>query len=298
MRRLLVPVFSTFVLASLAMADGVGPLRKMTEAEASTFTNLRDTMQSALPAAPDGYKFEFAFVSECDAGMLPEAIGPGDSFPMSFQAVYTFDSSIGGEKQMAAYMDKAKGTPEQQAKLAELNAKEAELRKARDETRDRAEKDRIRAEMKAVNAQADSLLDEIMKQYQAWLAAGGAAATAQDVEKSLPPKELTVWFRVNQTVSVIDTAFHYEVEGMPLAFENAEGCDGYDSYCITLLIGPFEKKDKISGRDRYMLLEATPGVSTKARGVAVLVGGPKDKPEAVREFLQKIDLAKLKSLVI
>jgi hypothetical protein len=297
MRHMLASVFCVFLLTPLALADGVGPARKMTEAEASTFTTVRNTIQSALPSAPEGYALTFTYVSEFDEGTIPEAIGAGEMFRMSFTALYTFDDSNVAAQQFASYMDKAKGTPEQQARLAKLDAKDNELREARDATRDRAEKDRIRAAMKAAQAKADSLRTEIMTQYQAWLAAGGAEAAAADVTKSLPAKELSVRILINQTVSVTDTASPYPIEGVPLAFENGEGCEGFDTYCISVLIGPFAKKDKVSGRDRYMLPDAAPGVPTKARGIALMIGGPKDKPEAVRDFLRKIDLAKLKALV-
>ncbi len=298
MRRSLVFLFCFLVLGSPALADGVGPERKMTEAEASTFAAVRNTIQSALPAARNGYEFKFAYVSEFSEGMVPESIGAGEMFRMSYEATYTFDNSNAAAQQMSMYMDRAKGTPEQQAMLAELDAKGAELKKARDSTRDRGEKEKIRAALKVVRDRADSLQTAIMADYQAWVASGGAATAAQDMQKTLPAKELSVRIVINQTISVLDTASHYEVEGVPLAFDKAEGCAGYDTYCLTLLIGPFAKTDKVSGRDRYKLPDVAPGVPTKARGIAVMIGGPKDKPEAVRELLQQIDLAKLKALVL
>jgi hypothetical protein len=270
----------------------------MTEAEASTFAAVRKTIQSALPAARNGYEFKFAYVSEFSEGMIPEAIGAGEMFRMSYEATYTFDNSNTAAQQMSMYMDRAKGTPEQQAMLAELDAKEADLKKARDGTRDRAEKERIRAALKVVRDRADSLQTMIMADYQAWVASGGAATAAQDMQKALPAKELSVRIVINQTVSVLDTAPQYPVEGIPLAFEKTEGCAGYDTYCLTLLIGPFAKTDKVSGRDRYKLPDVAHGVPTKARGIAVMIGGPKDKPEAVRELLKQIDLEKLKALVL
>jgi hypothetical protein len=298
MRHVLAFAFGCLLPASLALADGVGPQRKMTEAEASTFATVRNTIQSALPAAPSGYTFAFTHVTDFDEGMIAEAIGPGEMFRMSFTAMYAYDDSNAGAQQMAAYMDKASGTPEQQAALAALDAKDSELREARDATRDRAEKDRIREARKAVQAKADSLRATIMTEYQAWLAAGGAAAVAQDREQSLPARELSIRVRINQTVSVPETAPPYPIEGTPLAFEKSDGCEEFEAYCITVLIGPFAKKDKVSGSDRYMLPETAPGVPTKARGIAIMIGGPKDKPEAVREFLRKVDFAKLEALVL
>jgi hypothetical protein len=298
MRCLHVSVFCLLVLSSPAFADGVGPERKMTEAEGSTFTAVRNTIQSALPAAPNGYTFSFKYESEFGEGMLPEAIGNGEMFRMSYTATYTFDNSNAAALQMAMYMDRAKGTPEQQASLAELDAKEAELKKARSAAKDPAEKDKIRAALKVVQDRADSLRTAIMADYQAWVASGGANTAAQDLEKSLPAKELSIRIDINQTVIVLDTAPHYDIEGIPLTFEKTDGCEGYDTYCLTVLIGPFAKTDKVSGRDRYKLSGTAPGVPTKARGIALMVGGPKDKPEVVREFLQQIDLTKFKALVL
>ena len=297
MKRLLTLLFCGLVPAGLALADGPGPSRKMTDAELSAFNHVRSTIQNALPKAPEGYKFTFEYQSDFDEGKVPEAIKPDQMFWMSYVATYTLDRSLRAEREMSTYMDRAKGTPEQQAELAELDAKDAELTKARDRTRDRAEKDKIRAEMKTVNAEAEQLRAEIMTQYQAWLASGGAATTSQNVDKSLPASELSIRVMINQVISLIDKASPFKVEGFPLVFEQSEGCSGSDTYCITVFLGPFEKSKRVSGYTRYEPRETGPGVCTKVRGMALTIGGPKDKLEGVRDFLQKTDLTKLKSLV-
>jgi hypothetical protein len=194
-------------------------------------------------------------------------------------------------------MERAKGTPEQQAKVGALEAKVAELKKARDNAGSRAEKDRIRAQLKSVQAEESRLQNEIMAQFQAWMAAGGATAATQSAEASVPAKLLTIRAVINSTVSVIDTATPYQIEGFPLAFERSEGCDDFDTYCITVFLGPFAKIDKVSGRDRYKLPEESPGVCTKARGIALTFAGPQDKPESVRELLRQTNLEVLKTLV-
>lgn len=298
MKRLLTALSLILIPASFALADGPGPERKMTAAEASAFNSLRAAIQNALPKVPEGYKFTFEYVSDFGDGMIPEAIKSGAMFQMSYAATYVFDSAIREGKEVSSFMDRAKGTPEQQARLAELNAKDEELGKARDQTRDRAEKDRIRAQRKAISAQQDSLLQEIITQYQAWAAAGGAQALTQSLDKSLPAKELTIRIRVNDDdVSLIDKATPYAIPGVPLAFEQSEGCADYDTYCITVFLGPFEKTRKISEYTSYQLRNAGPGIPTKARGIAVFFGGPKDRPESVRAFVQKTDLGKLKALL-
>ena len=135
MRRLLSTSFCVLITASAAFADGVGPQRKMTEAEAAAYGNVTGTLRSALPKAPAEYSFQFSRVSDFDEGMVPKALKPTDMFRMVHTATYTLDTSDLGEKQRSASMDRARGTPEQQKRMAELNAKEAVLTRERDRAR-------------------------------------------------------------------------------------------------------------------------------------------------------------------
>jgi hypothetical protein len=297
MNRLLAVVSGLLLAGSVAWADGIGPGREMTGPEALAYQEVHDTIQKALPKAPEGYAFEFKLEGERAEGEVPEGIGPSEMFQIRFLATYTLEQDNSAEAAQAALMERAKGTPEQQAKMAELEAKAAELKKARDDAGSRAEKDQIRAQLKSVQAEENQLQDEIMAQFQAWMASGGATAVQQSAAASVPAKLLTVRAMINSTVSVIDTATPYKIEGFPLAFERSEGCDDVDTYCITVFLGPFAKADKISGRDRYRLPEDSPGVPTKARGIALTFAGPKDKPESVRELLRKTNLEILKPLV-
>lgn len=286
------------LLVSLAAADGVGPLRKMTEAEAASAARVRETIEGALPKPPDGYSSSFSRESEVDEGMLPEVIAPGGMFRISYTATYTLDPAIRPAREQAAMMEKAKGTPEQQAKLAELVVKGADLKEERDAARDRSEKEAIRARLKAVHDEEQDLYDEIAKEYQAWVAEGGMAAVTQEIDAALPADAISIRITINGGVSVIGSATPYPVEGMPLAFEQREGCPGADSYCITVLIGPYEKADTLSGYTRYKLPDPEPGAATDARAIAVVVGGPKEKPGDVQAMLRAIDWAKLKALVL
>lgn len=297
MKKLCLLLLCALLPAPVTWADGVGPLRKMTEAEAASASKVRETIENSLPKPPDGYSSSFSRNSEVDEGMLPEAIGAGGMFRISYTADYTLDRSIRAQREQSAALEKAKGTPEQQAKLAELSAKGAELKEARDAARDRAEKDAIRAELKAIHDEEQALYDEIAKEYQAWVASGGMTARVQEIDAALPADATSIGITVNGGVSVIDSAVPYPIEGLPLAFEQREGCQGSDSYCITVLIGPYEKADKLSGYTRYKLPEPGPGAATDARGIAVVVGGPKDKPKDVQAMLRAIDWAKLKALV-
>ncbi len=206
MKRLLAALFCLLIPSSSAMADGPGPQRKMTDKEASVFSSVRSTIQDALPKAPQDYVFTLNYQSDFDAGMVPEAIKPNEMFQMAYMARYTRDEKVREEEQTAYFVDRTKGTPEQQARMAELNAKDAELSQARKNAKDPAEKDKIKAERKALSAEIDKLLEEIVAGYQAWLTSGGTTTGAKDIKDALPAKELSIWVRINQDVSLTDKA--------------------------------------------------------------------------------------------
>jgi len=297
MKRLMAALFCLLIPVGVALADGPGPQRKMTDKEASTFNLVRSAIQEALPKAPEGYDFTLRYQSDYDEGMIPEGIKPNEMFQVSYLASYVRDESLIQAETTSYFLDRTKGTPEQQAKMAELNAKDAELSKARKNAKDPAEKDRIRAERKAVSAEIDKLLGEIVAGYQAWLASGGTDAAAQDIKEVLPAKELTIWVRLNQDVSLSDKAVSYAIDGGFPGFEQADECRSYDSYCVTVLVGSFEKVKKISGYTFYQLPEAGADVPTKVLGMALTFTGPKDKPELVRNFVRGTDLESLRNLL-
>ena len=297
MKRCLALAMCLLLPAFLALADGDGPTRKMTGPEAAAFNVLKSAFQVALPKTPANYALAIRFGNDAGEIMLPEAIKPDQMARMSFTATYTLSREFQDGQQRASFTDRAKGTPEQQARLAALDAKDAELTRARDKTRDRGEKERIRAELKAVRNEGNKLRDQVMADYQAWVASGGATAALQNADRALPAKELTVRAFVNQEVNPNDKAAPYKLPGFPLAFEQGDGCQDYDTCCITVLLGAFEKEKRVSGYTRYHLLNANLGVPTKPRGMAIVVAGPKEKPQSVRDFLGQIDLAKLKAVL-
>jgi len=300
MRRSAILGLCTAVLllgAGAARADGDGPTRKMNPAEAAAFTALKTAFRGALPPAPEHYALAVAEPGGAAGFEVPQALAPDRGAWMTFTAVYALSRDFQAGQQQAAFMDRAAGTPEQQAKLAALEAKDAELTRARNAARG-AEKERIRAELKSVQKESNALRDQIMADYQAWVMSGGAAQALQGTDRSLPPKELTVRAVVNQDVSLSDKAAPYPLPGYPLAFEQQEGCRDPGTSCITVFLGTFEKEKRVSDYTRYNLRSAGAAAATKPRGMALVVAGPKDKPQAVREFLAKVDLAKLKAQVV
>lgn len=187
---------------------------------------------------------------------------------------------------VAHLMALTQGSPQQQQRLAALRAKSAELKEARGNARG-VEKERIRAQIKAVNDEENRLVDEI----------ASGAGRAQDPMQSLPAKELSVRFLVNQELNIRDQARPYAVPGVATAFEQVDGCIDAGSYCITVLLGPFEKGKHAGGGTYHSPRKVALGVPTKLRGLALVVSGPKDKPETVRQLLTATDLKKLSALV-
>jgi hypothetical protein len=290
-------VLAALVFAPVVLADGDGPTRKMTAAEASAFAVLKSGVQAALPAAPEGYTLAFDCPGGCDRFEVPETMKGNGAVWMTFVATYTAKAEDMDARIQAAFKDNVAGTPEQQARMKALEARDAELTDARDQTHDRAEKQRIRAELKAVEAEQDSLRDAISQAYEAWAETGGPQAMLQRVQDAMPAKEFTIRVLVNQRASLPDAAPAIRVPGATFAFEQTEGCQRYDECCFTCFVGPFQKVKQISLYTQYKVAEADLGVCTKPQGFEVVVSGPKDKVSAVRALAGKVNLAKLKSLL-
>jgi len=269
----------------------------MTGPEAAAFDDLKRAVQEALPKTPANYTLAFGDGSGPDGLTLPESIKPDQMARLQFSATYTLSQEYRDGQQRNVFTDRAKGTPEQQARLAALDAKDEQLRQAREATRDRGEKDRIRTEQKAVQKEANQLREQIMDAYQAWVAAGGANTALQSHEQSLPARELSVRFFVNQQVDLNDKAVPYRLGGFPLAFEQTEECRDYGTSCISVFLGAFAKEKRVSGYTRYNLSNTNLGVPTKPRGLVVVVAGPKEQAPGVRDFLSQVNLAKLKGLL-
>lgn len=279
--------------ASLALADGDGPSRKMTAAEAAAYESTRKAVREALPPNLAGYTPAFSGFD--GAALLPAGLPADRMYRMSFAVKYALTAEASQRQAVAALMNLTQGTQAQQDRLAALREKSEELKRAR-KTRDRDEKERIRAELKALNDQENTLVAEIASVSRAGATAGGGVPVMQEVAQTLPAKERSVRLQVNQDVRIHDRAKPYPLPGFPAAFDQDEGCPDFGSYCITVLLGPFAAGKRIGGATEYTL-RASPGVPTKPRGLALVVSGPKDKPEDVRDLLLKVDLGKLKAVL-
>lgn len=246
-------LLSTFT----AWADGDGPTRAMTGAEAAAFDTLQGTLRAALPAIPPDYAATFA------------------------------------ARQQQAFTDLTQGSADQQARRAELAARSDELKRARKSARSPEEKERIRAELKKLDVEENAMLDEMVAGAQAqWSTRGPGAAP-----EHLPPRELSIQVFANQAVHVQDIAQPYPVPKADLAFAQNEKCQDASAYCITVLLGDFVREKKISGTTQYTPRDNGAGVSTQPRGLVLIVAGPQDRQENVRDFLRQIDIAKLRSLL-
>lgn len=279
-------LLSTFT----AWADGDGPTRAMTGAEAAAFDTLQGTLRAALPAIPPDYAATF---SGFDRKEVWAALSPGHMVSMSFSARYTLKQEAIAARQQQAFTDLTQGSADQQARRAELAARSDELKRARKSARSPEEKERIRAELKKLDVEENAMLDEMVAGAQAqWSTRGPGAAP-----EHLPPRELSIQVFANQAVHVQDIAQPYPVPKADLAFAQNEKCQDASAYCITVLLGDFVREKKISGTTQYTPRDNGAGVSTQPRGLVLIVAGPQDRQENVRDFLRQIDIAKLRSLL-
>jgi len=294
-RCLMLTMICLLLPSALALADSEGPTRDMNPGERSAYELVKKTVREATSAGLVNYTASFSGFD--DRNQIFERMKSDQMFRMTFTINYTISPEFMQKQSVAAVMARTKGTPQQETRKAELLAKNAELTKARDKTKDRGEKDRIRAELKTVRNEENRLNDEIAAQIRAWSTKEGGVPAMQEITSGLPPQELNVRVQVNQDVYVGDKAKPYQLAGYPMAFEQGEGCPDSGSYCVSVLLGPFEKGKK-DGESTLFRLRNTPlGVPTKPRGLMLVVSGPKEKPEKVKELLGRVDLKKLNSLL-
>ena len=294
-RCLMLAMICLLLPSALAFADGEGPTRDMNPGERSAYELVKKTVREATSAGLVNYTSSFSGFD--DRNQIFERMKSDQMFQMTFAVNYTISSEFMQKQSVAAVMARTKGTPQQEARRAVLQAKHAELTKARNKTKDRGEKDRIRAELKTVNDEENRLTAEIAAQIQAWSTKGGGVPAMQEIASGLPPQELNIRLQINQDVYVGNKAKPYQLAGYPMAFEQSEGSPDSGSYWVSVLLGPFEKGKKNDESTLYTLRNTPLGVPTKPRGLMLVVSGPKEKPEKVKELLEKVDLKKLNSLL-
>ncbi|OHE16824.1 MAG: hypothetical protein A2X96_05780 [Syntrophobacterales bacterium GWC2_56_13] len=294
-RCLMLAMICLLLPSALAFADGEGPTRDMNPGERSAYELVKKTVREATSAGLVNYTSSFSGFD--DRNQIFERMKSDQMFQMTFAVNYTISSEFMQKQSVAAVMARTKGTPQQEARRAVLQAKHAELTKARNKTKDRGEKDRIRAELKTVNDEENRLTAEIAAQIQAWSTKGGGVPAMQEIASGLPPQELNIRLQINQDVYVGNKAKPYQLAGYPMTFEQSEGSPDSGSYWVSVLLGPFEKGKKNDESTLYTLRNTPLGVPTKPRGLMLVVSGPKEKPEKVKELLEKVDLKKLNSLL-
>lgn len=277
-----------FFAATLVWADGDLPTRLMNNSEAAAFKQVQSVIRSALPAATDGVIVTYVGFDRKD---IVENATPLRMSPLLFKASYALTGDKRKSSMEAMQMDLIKGNPDQQARMAELEARSEELKQARKRVKTKEEKEQVRAELNKIHVEERVLREQIASGSTA-----GWNKGMQTVDTSLPPKELTVLVWVNQAVYVPDSARPYQVGGAARAFEQDERCQE-GSYCITLLLGRFDSEKRISGFTRYTLRDSSNAVPTKARGMAVTVGGPKEKMKYLQQFVKQINTSRLQVLL-
>ena len=283
------------MVAATAFADGDGPTRAMNPSEQAAYDAVRKGVRGSLSAPFPNYASKFTgFDGKAE---IFEATKPDGMHRMAFSVAHTVSKEYEEQRMVAAVMGQTKGTPQQEVRLTEIRAKQESLRDARSRTRDRTEKDRIRAEIKELDREENQIVGAIAAGHQAGAAAESGVPGMAEVAAGLPPKRFDVRVLVNQDIRIHDAAKPFNVAGHPSSFESTDGCLDAGTYCVTVLVGQFEKAGKAGPATIYRPKNAPLGVPTKARALALLVSGPKDKPGMVQDLLGTVDLKSLDALV-
>jgi hypothetical protein len=63
----------------------------------------------------------------------------------------------------------------------------------------------------------------------------------------MPPREFSIWVRINSDLSLPDQTVPCSFSGASMALEAHQGCQEYDGPCVTAFIGALDNIKKVSG---------------------------------------------------
>lgn len=242
MRLITALVVLTFS-STLCFADGDCPSRPATAQERSVYASTyAAAVAAAAPAPGDWVRKDGTKAGGGDA--MPDCPGgaKGAPFHYQFRFLYEFNQAVLDQAASAAAQNAMKGTPEQQARIAELDAQHEKLVAERKEARrsgDRARVDRIREELRAVNDERNKVQDEITKAYVARVSSGEVAkATAAAVPARTSAE--TVIFVNTDRAWVPQGSESLSIAGAPYAYWRPN-----DSGSLVLLLGAWNPTSPI-----------------------------------------------------
>lgn len=283
MKRFLLSIALLLLSASPVLADGDCPDRPATQQERAEFQAMYSAARAAVPPAPA----DWTMTDETPAKLgtvVPNCPGGPHDRPMYYQLrfKYAYSAEASARQDQEAVGAAMKGTPEQQAKIAELDRKIAgleEQKQAARKSRDAAEKERVRQELKAANRERDAITDEIMNAYTQRAMSGQMAA---DMSKNKPAaRTAECVIKVNDKHAWIPARDQpVSIPGAPIAYFFKSDTGGR----LVMLLGPWDSQTfKIN-------LAATP-VVTRPQAVIIEISGDRQMAENLARQI-KIDLLK------
>ena len=283
MRKILLTVLLVMLCATPVFADGECPERPANSQEQAAFQAVYNSAKAAVPPAPR----DWVRSDETEQGLgtkMPNcSSGPKDRplyYRMQFK--YKYSSEASGRADQNAVTDALKGTPEQQAKLAELDRKIDALEQTKKEARknrDQAAKDRVRDELKGLRREKNAINDEIMSVYMERAKSGQlnaeqnkAKPVRKNAEVIIKVNEKSAWIPVRDTPVAIS--------GASQAYWCKEGDNGGR---LVILLGAWDANFKSN-------LAGTP-VITKAQNMVVEINGEQQMAESLARQM-KLELLK------
>lgn len=276
MQKMILIVLLMVMAVSPVFASSDGPKRPANQQERAAFQSVYSAAKAAVPAAPTDWDVK----DETDVGegeSLPE--GRFDTpvfYWIKFKYTYSYEASDRADQN--AVSNAMKGTPEQQARLAELDRKIEALDNAKKEARknrDSAEKNRIRGEVSAAKKERDKIKDVISDAYVQRAMSGQVVADKpdrMDAELIIKVNEKHAWIPVrDQPMSIAGASQAYWCKG-----DNNGGR-------LVILLGAWDKNFKSD--------LARTSVVTKAQNMIIEINADQQMAETLARQI-KLDLLK------
>jgi len=279
---LMVLLFVTTV--SPVFADGGDCInRPANQQELAAFQSAYSAAKASVPSAPK----DWVMKDETEAGLgttVPKCPKSSNDTPIYYwlKFTYAYSTEASDRADQNAVSDAMKGTPEQQAKLAELDRKIDALENAKKEARknsDADEKKRIKEEVSAAKKERNKIKTELNDAYVQRAMSG---QLSQDMDKTKPDrKDAELIIKVNENHASIP------VRDQPVSIAGASQaywCKGDNNGGrLVILLGAWDKNFKSD--------LARTSVVTKAQNMIIEINADQQMAETLARHI-KLDLLK------
>jgi hypothetical protein len=283
MHRYILGIMLTFLAATPVLADGDCPDRPATQQERAAIAAMYGAAKAALPPAP----VDWLLKDETDGKLgttVPACPGGKNDQPVHYRLRfrYAYSSEAAAREDKGVVESALKGTPAQQAKLAELGRKIDELEEQKKTARksgDAGEKERVKKELKTAEKERDRITDEISEAYVQKAMSGQIAA---DMSRNKPAsREAELIIKANERVAWVPaTDQPVSIPGAPIAYWFKSDTGGR----LVILLGPWDAR-----KFRAELASTSP--VTRAQTLVIEISGDRQMAESLAKQV-KIELLK------